>query len=484
MKKIVSIIIFLSIGFTSSAQVAFNKVYDKSNTQNGGFQIIEISDGGYLIAASYSGSGTGGVWIIKLTTSGDTVWTKKYNLSAGLDKAYDLLELSSGEFILCGVTQDTLGVYVDGYLMQINTIGDSLWLKRYGGIDPDLAYNLVQTPDGGFVVSGWKLIAPSFSESDAWVFKTDSLGNMLWEKQFDNYGLDDVFEKVIITPDGNIVCAGTTVLNSVNGKDYVVKLNQQGDTIWTQQFGGIECGGTFDINSTADGGFIGCGGICINGEQRARAYRLDSLGSLIWAKDFARGDRNYSFSAIHELPNGNFMAAGVDIDVNQPILTGEPRVRLFEMNTLGDSLWSKQYTHYGNGSEDYLFDMKLTNDGGYIMCGYIINSSLPQKNDVLVIKVDSNGCDVSNCTVGINENTLIENEVIVYPNPNNGTFTIEASNLENSVLEIYNLTGQLVNQTTLNKNTTVIDINNQAKGLYLLKISNNKQLITKRIVKQ
>lgn len=460
----------------------FNNVYDISFSSNAGFEIIEVSTGGYLVAGTYSDT-TSGFWIIRLDNLGDTTWTKQYSLSVGGDQAYDVIELLDGGFVLCGRWTDTVTVSACAFLMKINSIGDSLWLKKYSTANHDYANSVALNIDGGFLVAGEIFNANPPGYNDAWVFKTDSLGNIIWQKTYDIYGLGDVFNKVLITPDSGIVCAGATQPNAVNGKEYVVKLNQQGDTVWTKEFGGIECGGTFNLNLTSDNGFIGCGAICINGEQRASVYRLDSLGNQIWYKSYARGDRNYSFSAIHEMPNGNFMAAGVDIDVAQPILTGEPRVRLFELNALGDSIWSKQYTHYGAGSEDYLFDMKLTSDGGYIMCGYIINGSLPQKNDVLVIKIDSNGCAISNCTVGINENTIPENEIIVYPNPSSGIFTIEIENLENAVVEIYNISGQLVKHQMLKNNYEIIDINQQPNGLYLVKISSNKQVITKRIVK-
>ncbi|PCJ28315.1 MAG: hypothetical protein COA97_01395 [Flavobacteriales bacterium] len=484
MKKIVSIIIFLSIGVTSCAQVVFNNVYDFNNDLNGSFEILEVSDGGYLISATYNGNGLTGIWIIKLSYLGDTLWTKQYDISINGEQAYSLIELSNGGYVVCGSFSDTITMTASAFLMKIDNQGDSLWMKKYETAGHDYAYNVAQTPDGGFVVAGWIWLAPSLTTTDAWVFKTDSLGNMLWQKQFDEYGFSEFIQGLVVNADSTIVIGGTTLLNSTTSRAYVVKLTPNGDVIWKKEFAGPTAADIFNMDTTSDEGYIVAGNIIINGEQRAYAAKLDSLGNVVWENDFARGDRNYSFSAIHELPNGNFMAAGVDIDVNQPILTGEPRVRLFELNALGDSIWSKQYTHYGAGSEDYVFDMKLTNDGGYVMCGYIINGSLPQKNDVLVIKVDSNGCDVSNCTVGINENTLIENEVIVYPNPNNGTFTIEASNLENSVLEIYNLTGQLVSQTTLQNNTKTIDISKQANGLYLLKITSNQQVVTRRIVKQ
>jgi uncharacterized protein YunC (DUF1805 family) len=489
MKKLLFILSFLGIGFTSYAQVVFNKVYDFNNNYDGATEIIETSDGNYLFVGASNFSPYRNL-IVKLTQQGDTIWSKKYDLSIGGDNATSVIELVSGDYVLCGTLHDTATVTANAYLMKINAQGDSLWMEQYGGVDNDWSQSIAQTHDGGFVVTGRIIDINPPNYTDAWVFKTDSLGNMLWEKQFDAHGLDDLFEKVIITPDSGIVCAGVTVLNTVTGKDFVVKLNQQGDTVWIKEFGGMECGGTFDLNLTADNGFVGCGAICVNGAQRASVYRLDSLGDLIWHKDFAPLPSqylNYSFSAVHELPNGNFMAAGADFDLalTVPGVDHTTRIRLFEMNSIGDSLWSQQYSHYGGSSDDYLFDMKPTVDGGYIMCGYIINNTLPQLNDVLVIKVDSNGCDdIPSCITGVEEDFKFNTQslkFLMYPNPTTGVVSFEYDVLELGTVSIavYNILGEQVVSNKINEKS--VDLSNLKNGVYFINFtSSDSQIIDKQ----
>ena len=82
--KIFTVILFffLNSSFGIAQNIVFNNIYDKGDsTQNAGYEIIETIDGGSIIAGSYSGGGNGGAWIIKLNNTGDTVWTKSYNLS-------------------------------------------------------------------------------------------------------------------------------------------------------------------------------------------------------------------------------------------------------------------------------------------------------------------------------------------------------------------------------------------------------------------
>jgi len=483
--RIALTVALLCIGKISYTQTTvFNKVYNYNNFHDAAFDVIETYDGNFLFVGGSSLGGDNRTLIVKLDNNGDTLWSKKYDLSIGGDNAHNVIELTNGNFLLCGSLHDTATVTAKGYLMLVNAQGDSLWIQQYAsgsGANADLARNLVLAPDGGFVVSGWSWLAPSLTTSDAWVFKTDSLGNLLWEKQFDGYGLEDKFDKVIITPDGNIICAGVTVINAVTGLDYVVKLNQQGDTIWTREFGGIGGGGIFDLNNTQDGGFIGCGATeGAIGDQRASVYKLDSLGNLLWYNTYARGSgvgEYYSFSAIHELPNGNFMAAGVDFDYTQ--VPSKPRERLMMFDALGDSLWSKQYTHYGDSSEDYLLNMKPTSDGGFIFCGYIINSGSPLRNDAWIVKVDSNGCDNIPCqlSVGLSEEEelrIMNKELKVYPNPANDWLTISIDNyLSNSiVIEVFDLMGkQMLSEIkTPSNNKIKMNTSTFSNGIYLFRL--------------
>jgi hypothetical protein len=74
------------------------------------------------------------------------------------------------------------------------------------------------------------------------------------------------------------------------------------------------------------------------------------------------------------------------------------------------------------------------------------------------------------CPDAINE--LSENRSInVYPNPNHGTFTISMENInEKAQIEIYNVLGEKVCNSTVNKNTSQINMSIQAAGVYLYRV--------------
>jgi hypothetical protein len=372
----------------------------------------------------------------------------------------------------------------DAYIMRLNNQGDSLWMNRYGSPYNETPYSIIQSPDGGFVCAGWTYNTINPNYSDAWIFKTDSLGNLLWQKQFDGYGNNEFIEGLVVNEDSTIVVGGETLITDTTSKAYLIKLQPNGDTLWTKQFGGAEGTAIFGMSKTSNNGYAVAGAIMINGKQRAYVAKLDAFGEVEWEGNYAKGPENWSFSAVHELPNGNFMAAGIDFDYSQP---GSRRIRMMEFNALGDSIWSKAYRHTTGGDKDYMFDMKLTSDGGFIICGYVIHTS-PTKNDALVIKIDSNRCDNIPCqlTIGVEEEKKFDVDFLIYPNPTTGIIHIELKEKTTSdlTITIYNLFGEKVYNTKVIQND--ININRLDNGLYFIQLTdkNNKQLFTQKLLLQ
>ncbi|MCC7332856.1 MAG: T9SS type A sorting domain-containing protein [Flavobacteriales bacterium] len=74
------------------------------------------------------------------------------------------------------------------------------------------------------------------------------------------------------------------------------------------------------------------------------------------------------------------------------------------------------------------------------------------------------------------------NEFNIYPNPNNGNFTLEIENFENTTIEIYNNLGQLILKNNLIQNLTTIDLTKFSKGMYFVKVNSVNKVIIEKIV--
>ncbi|MDB5284597.1 MAG: domain containing protein [Bacteroidota bacterium] len=202
--------------------------------------IIQTNDGGYLLGArTFSGIGldisqpsrdnvafAGDFWILKMDASGIKQWDKRYG-GQWEDALYSLKQLKDHGFILAGTTQSPVSGEVtqaphglnDYWAVRIDSVGNKLWDKRYGGNanQDDFGYVKV-TLDGGFLFSGTAYGNASLDKSEnnlgneqSWIIKTDSLGNRTWDKTIFTRALgDDENGYAVESADGCYVVANST----------------------------------------------------------------------------------------------------------------------------------------------------------------------------------------------------------------------------------------------------------------------------------
>jgi len=178
--------------------------------------VISTQDGNYLVAASNR--------LLKINPFGDTLWIKlveNFNVVS-------LVEQNDGSVILCGNVNDSL---FTGALMKVNENGDSLWLKRYLHREGLFIRNNVSA-NGNIFVVGYSDVVPSDStEINAWLIKTDSLGNLIYEKLLNIEQNNDVFLDLHVNTDESVLCVGTT-----NNNGYLAYFDMNGDTVFTQLY--------------------------------------------------------------------------------------------------------------------------------------------------------------------------------------------------------------------------------------------------------
>ncbi len=141
-----------------------------------GYAIRQTSDTGYLILGSYmSAIDTNRMVLIKTDKNGNLLW-QKYPIRGFGDKGFDLKVLSDGNVMITGNTF-TPGKNSEMLLTKVNSNGDTLWTKSFGGSSNELGYAIQQTTDNGFVIAG-ETEGFGFVNFDMYLVKTDSLGNI------------------------------------------------------------------------------------------------------------------------------------------------------------------------------------------------------------------------------------------------------------------------------------------------------------------
>jgi hypothetical protein len=96
----------------------------------------------------------------------------------------------------------------------------SQWVRIYGGANLDRATSIQQATDGGYIVVG---MTNSFGagNSDVWVLKLDSNGNILWQKTYG--GTEFEYARSIQqTADGGYILVGGTLSSGDENSDLLI----------------------------------------------------------------------------------------------------------------------------------------------------------------------------------------------------------------------------------------------------------------------
>jgi len=217
------------------------------------YSIQKTSDNGYLLIGSTHSFGVNGdVWLIKVNSTGFEEWNRTYG-GVNNEIGYSVIEVSDG-YIFAGSTK-TFGMGGnDMWLVKTNLLGEKVWSKRFGGPNDDSASSVVQTEDGGFLLAGY---TSSYGEGgqEIWLVKTDSQGNEVWSKRFGGPN-DDSASSVVQTEDGGYIITGLTRSYGANGNVLLIKTNQYGLAEWSELLGGSSWDVINHIEPTLDGGII------------------------------------------------------------------------------------------------------------------------------------------------------------------------------------------------------------------------------------
>ena len=187
------------------------------------------------------------------------------------------------------------------------------------------------------------------------------------------------------TSDNGFILLGTTASFGAGGDDiYLIKLNANGDTMWTKTYGGTNDEYGSSVKQTTDGGYIISGDTKSFGVAIKDAYliKTDMNGNVLWSKTFGSSGSDYG-NTVLQTTDGGYIVAGT----TETIGSGNYDVYLIRTNSVGDTLWTKSY---GGSLEDDGNFIQQTSDGGFILVGTTISFG-SGGYDIYVIKIDQSG---------------------------------------------------------------------------------------------
>ncbi|MDD4903596.1 MAG: PQQ-binding-like beta-propeller repeat protein [Candidatus Bipolaricaulis sp.] len=251
-----------------------------------------------------------------------------------------------------------------------------------GGTRSDGARAVCPLEDGCALV-GYTYSGPA-GTCDLLALRCDAGGNVLWARAIGGAGTD-AGEGVCATLDGGVVAVGRTTSVGAGVDDlWLVRLDAEGNLVWTRTFGGAGPDAGFGVAATADGGFVACGRTSegIELPSDLLVVRIDADGRELWTTKIG-GGRLERGHAVAESPDGTLFVAGGTTSSGK----GNYDAWLVALSPEGALLWQKTY---GLGQFDVAEDLVLTSDGGLFLTGTGDEDSR-DGNDVLALRFDAAG---------------------------------------------------------------------------------------------
>ncbi|MCP4582141.1 MAG: T9SS type A sorting domain-containing protein [candidate division Zixibacteria bacterium] len=476
---IVAAIYSTGLIFGQAPEVSWFKSYGGAYLDEG--QSIVMSTDNQLMIAGYTYASVNGgsdIYLIKTNLYGELIW-QTYIGGISDDWASSIQQTSDGGFIVAGGTESFEVAGSDIYLVKINTDGQVLWQRTYGGDNSEQADYVLQTDDGGYILVGW---TNSFGagEDDIYMLRTNSVGDSLWARTFGDIFYDKGYSALQTSDGGFVVIGGLGYFGYYPTQAYMIKVDENGDSLWACDIGGSLSDAGRSIAHTADGGFLFTGWTMSYGAGEHDVYlaKVDSEGEFLWSNAFG-GEETDVGRSIYPTSDGGFIIAGYTRSFD----VGLQDVYLVKADYKGDTLWT---TTFGGDSDDYGWSAIESADGGYLVTGWTRTFSQGSK-DVLLVKFEpDHAVHIDNFDNLLSHSSVLHQN---YPNPFNDHTTISYSIQERQHinLSIYDLLGReiriLVDETVEpGSYSTAFNSSGLASGVYLCLLRAGNYSETKRMV--
>jgi hypothetical protein len=301
------------------------------------------------------------------------------------ENSYQVLQTSDKGYLSLGSTESFGNGKSDIYLIKMDSMGNLKWSKTYGGAGNDFGHSLEKTKDGNYIILGH---GSSFSKeyNDLCLIKIDNDGKVIWSKA---YGLDasDYANSVIATSDGGFVILAETINfigNDKNSDILIIKVDAEGVIQWSKVFGGNNTDYAYSIQQTKEGGYI-VGGETNSygaGEWDFYLLKLKADGAVEWSKTYGESGTDFGRYA-QQTPDGGYIIGGNTVNYRAEGFD----ICLIKVDLNGEIEWTKVY---GGAGTDYLLNLKIVGEKGFVVVGYT-NSSDLLSEDVLVMKFNYSG---------------------------------------------------------------------------------------------
>ncbi|MCX6233855.1 MAG: T9SS type A sorting domain-containing protein [Bacteroidetes bacterium] len=293
---------FLTI-IVSGQTLTWEKTYSRGGKEVAS-SIKHTSDGGYIVAGCTGiNYDTNDMWILKLDVLGDTLWTRIFDFEKA-DWALSVIQSNDEGYVVSGFTSPTsVSQGTKMKIIKLTETGDTIWTYQYE-VEELLANDVIKSVDGGYIVLGC-----NYSEwpDKIVLLKLNEDGETDWIKTYqgEDYG---VIYQMKQTSDTGYIMVGQIYTNPENGYDiFSMKLDRYGDTLWTKTFGTADYEIAFSVEETNNDQYI----VAVTQDYGNLIifYYLDANGNILTDKSYAM-EPGSSIYLIEKTSDGGFICSG------------------------------------------------------------------------------------------------------------------------------------------------------------------------------
>lgn len=446
--KIFFLSFFILISLTNKSQIS-NKFYTKYGGDgiDIGYDGKETYNKHYVLIGSTSSFGalSTDAYLLLIDSLGQLVWQKKFGgIASDIGKSILINPTDSG-FIFTGYSNSFGNNGFDFYTVRTDKNGILIWQKTYGGADWEFANDLTLAQDGNIIVCGITSTS-RYGKNDGYVIKLNVIdGSLIWEKKYGG-NEDDELKTIKLTSDNKITIAGNTKsFGDLNGDYWLLKLNSNGDSLKSINLGSPNkkelC---YDFLEDKTNKIVFCGSYdtSFNNIGKNISYLIKTDLNGIFIDDFKQSGaytNEDKFYSICNSKNSNnyFLSRSVYNGTNSMDI--QPK------------LITNNYTHiesttYGGFNIEDAFKVINTSDNGFLMIGKT-NSYDAISEDVFLLKLDSLLLNSNNIVSTKNHYELIkptklfkDNFFICFDNQNNELIQFKIHNASGQVVQIESTT--------------------------------------------
>ena len=346
-----------------------------------GTGIAELSSGQYVIGGlteSFT-TNTSQNLLMAIDDNGSVLWEKR--TGGGTSNEVGGVATHNGEIFAAGSTDDASPASLGGFLqkysgngnLQITNLSFISTLEQFSSVDV--------SPSGAVYAGGF-----SFQNGiDAFVGRFNNNGSVIWTRTVGNPSTAELSFDVLATTDGGVLVYGVTSQGAGSDDLFFSKLDSLGNISWTRLYGTNSQDGVNDVIQTSTG-YVACGRTNFTGNNEAFLFKMDNGGNLVWANYYAAPGTQVANAVVQR--GDHYIMAGEDVNFG----VGNSNGFLVEFDSTGNRIWARSY---GITGDQRFLDLILPSSGGIMALG-ISESQGAGFDDIWVVRTDSLGnasCD-------------------------------------------------------------------------------------------